>query len=238
MGFGIDMLRMRKPVAAGGGAYGLKSFVAMSGLSNPSVTSVAASMPAGIAVGDLLLAHIVGIGNNPNTVISPPAGWTQIDHKSLHTVTDWAAALFYRIADGTEGASATFSFNQSVRPHWAVTCVGGTEQSPPYEGLATQGGGSGSPVAPATTTTEANELVLHFYASGITGAGSAVDWLTPGAGWTQYYDVPKDNFSAQGEANIGMSYQIIASAGAVASETATITAGPNWRTFTIGIKPA
>ena len=66
------------------------------------------SLPAGIVSGDLL---IVIFGIPLDRVITFPAGWTQtINHLSLSLIRQ---AIFFRVADGTEGASITVTVSTS-----------------------------------------------------------------------------------------------------------------------------
>ena len=69
-------------------------------------TSHVCTLPAGIAVGDLLLAVVVCDGD---AAMTWPAGWTALTNGAGASGTAVRSEARYRIADGAEGASITIT---------------------------------------------------------------------------------------------------------------------------------
>ena len=67
-----------------------------------STSTVVVTKPSGLAVGDLMVAQIVG------SSLSTPSGWTLI--RSDNIASDPYSTLFYKFADSTDTAASNFSF--------------------------------------------------------------------------------------------------------------------------------
>lgn len=76
--------------------------------SGTSVISMDCPNPTGLAAGDLIVAAALIVG--PTRVINTPAGYTVVQRVS-NMDGDSELAVFYRIADGSEGVTTTFSWN-------------------------------------------------------------------------------------------------------------------------------
>lgn len=87
-----------------------------------STTSQTLNLPGGIASGDLLVAHIRSPGA---TTFTFPAGWTQIRNASPDGADD-QLGIFYRTADGTEGATITVTLSSAARMSGIVWLITGT----------------------------------------------------------------------------------------------------------------
>ena len=73
-------------------------------------TSCVITKPAGLAVGDLMIAQVVGtdpVSGNLGT-FTAPAGWTSIRQDTMSS--NLASALFWKIADASDVAASTFTF--------------------------------------------------------------------------------------------------------------------------------
>jgi hypothetical protein len=78
----------------------------------------AISTPASVAVGEILVTLIV---NDANTYPTAPSGWTTLGEVDNGTSSGSSpfrphTSVYYRVADGTEGSSQTWSFNTSAYP--------------------------------------------------------------------------------------------------------------------------
>ena len=111
-------------------------------------TSHTVSLPASIAAGDLLIillfAYDPGLGGPPD--LSTPSGWTQ-----LYDIDDAVSSLagYYRIADGSEGASVNVvSSNNSNSVHNSYR-ISGFTGTPEVSARAT--GVSATPNPPSHT---------------------------------------------------------------------------------------
>ena len=84
---------------------------ATTALAAQSSTSISLNKPSGVVAGDVLLAVIT---KNVQTIgtTGPPSGWTQVDARGINTTSannKTHGSVFYRVADGTEGASFSFT---------------------------------------------------------------------------------------------------------------------------------
>ena len=78
----------------------------------------AVTLPGGIAAGDLLIT----IASNPGAPWGAlPSGWTQIPNVNLQATNGVSTIAAYRHADGSEGATATWSITAGGRKIAAVT---------------------------------------------------------------------------------------------------------------------
>lgn len=145
-----------------------------------NVASAAFTKPAGLSIGDLL---VIFACNGGTLAFNTPAGFTLIDNISAGAI---GAALyaFYRIVDGTEGASFTLSVsggsNEIYGGVYGITGIAGT----PIEAHATASDTSGNtaPTCPSVTLSGNNRLVL-FCESGFSLAS-----ITAPAGSTKRWD--------------------------------------------------
>lgn len=87
-------------------------------------TTPAVSLPAGISAGDLLLVIIGVSAVSAGLTITPPAGWTQ-EFYQQNGNNEGAFGAYSKVADGTEGATVTFTLNQSRQSsHYSARITG------------------------------------------------------------------------------------------------------------------
>lgn len=132
-----------------------------------NVTSVVVNKPAGVAVGDLLLVEISD--NNATAGWSSP-GWTA--GPSFDRIFS-----FWRIADGSEGASFTFTFSGSGRVG-AMIChrITGAHQTAPIDvssGVVVASGAANPISLPSITTTGPDRLLLAVFYSKTATVGTS-----------------------------------------------------------------
>lgn len=124
------------------------------GFGNANVTL---NKPSGTAVGEILVAYItVYLG----TAISKPTGWTQVYAIQNGNVY---AGCYYRVVDGTEGSSFTWTNTSSTdRATGVIFRVGGADTTTPTDGSGTssQTGDSAADTSPSVTTTVDQDLIL------------------------------------------------------------------------------
>lgn len=131
-----------------------------------SAASLTLPVPAGTASGDVMVAHVVlhthSFAANP---LPAPSGWTRVraDSDNNHVV----AAVFWRVATGSEPASFTFTNNSGDTSQQAVGAImayRGVNTSAPIDAHAGTPSISGSDalVAPSVTTTRPNTRLLSF----------------------------------------------------------------------------
>jgi hypothetical protein len=126
--------------------------------SNAATTSVTVPAPAN-ATGDLLLAT-VDVRGTP--VVSPPAGWTLLRTDSAGTAI--RKATYWRIANASEPASYTWTFNKAQNGVGTILAYDGVSPTAPIEASSGQGNASSTSItAPSVTTESPNSLVVGLF---------------------------------------------------------------------------
>ena len=212
-------------------------------------TSITIPVPpstVGSANGDLLVA-VVGVFQNPAT--SFPAGWTAVDpglagFNGATCTSDGdppgipcQLSIYWKFSDGTE-TSVSVGFGSTNHNAGAVLRYSDTHASMPIGPVASQNG-TGAPVAPAITTTEANTLVLRA-AVGDADPGAGGDTQSPLIGGPATERFALQSTTPQVIAATVMvaasdAVQAVAGNSGTANFTGT---GENWAAATVGIRPA
>ncbi len=125
---------------------------------NTFVTSINVPLPGGVQAGDLLELICVTQEDVANAPGAPnqPAGWSTRYSFFQSIGFRPHVTKFYRIADGSEGATVTVSWGQAARVHAATVAWRGVDQSNPY-GVTTPlfvGGWSNTTPNPPTIQSE------------------------------------------------------------------------------------
>jgi Big-like domain-containing protein len=153
-------------------------FRSASGDGNATATSLVLSAPAGIAVGDLLLASI-DVRGSPG--ITAPAGWTLVrSDQSGYTIKQ---AIYYKVATVSEPASYTWSWGGAQGASGGISAYSGVDSSAPIAASAGQVNASSTSItAPSVTTTGPNQLVVGVFG---TAAATAI---APPSGYSERFD--------------------------------------------------
>jgi hypothetical protein len=169
----------RHAVAGGG------SSIAYVSTSAQTSNSVVPTYPASISAGDFLLATVIGNTTTASTLdYSAPAGWTRITKVATPGTNSSVLSLFYRIADGSESGTVTFTGNGTgANANNAVISrfTGATK----LEGLVARSTPNHDVTAissPAVTTTGTGRLIVNVFGS-VNPSGIAEE-----ASWTEAYD--------------------------------------------------
>jgi hypothetical protein len=130
---------------------------------DPATVSPVASLPAGVQSGHFLLAWIVTSASNSLNSIT---GWNQIGSTLTDSINDSSQALLYRVADGTEGSSWTFTnlLTTSQTNLIVISAWSGVDTSNPINTSASQAG-SGNATAisgPSITPTNNNTMIIQL----------------------------------------------------------------------------
>ncbi len=138
-------------------------------IANSATNSLAVSLPAGVAEGDLLLAHLAIDDDAPT--FTPPAGWTELLAVDSGGFTPVTSATFWRIAGASEPANVTFSWSGG-----AEKGVGGivayANVADSWLGAGAYSWGSGSTgTAPDVTSPSDDTIVIRLLASEDTNLG-------------------------------------------------------------------
>jgi len=154
--------------------------------------SINVAKPAGLAVGDLMIAQMVADDLTPIPTITPPAGWTTKDSQAVTTIL--LGVLYQKVADAADVAASTFTFSTTGQG-----LVGGiiAISNPDPVTLIDQVNGSNGTSGTVITTsgitpTRADDIMLIFGYYGNSSPSrtfSGYSIATTNPTWTEIYDV-------------------------------------------------
>ena len=207
----------------------------------PSIAAVAASatpatstthlcaLPAGIKVGDLLLAVVVCDGD---AAMTWPAGWTAPTNGAGASGTAVRSEARYRVANGGEGSELEITGGDVawVSRVWALT---GHKNTAPECAAAT--GTSADATPPALTPSWGSEATLWLVHAAWDGRPAFTFWPVPYSRAARLAPHVADSGGASGwvqQASAGYArHQIAHAPGPLTSATAA------WRALTIAVEP-
>ena len=172
---------------------------------NGATNTATVALPAGVVLGDLLLAQVTQRGATAPT-ITPPAGWTQVTSQT--NASTLSMVIYRKVATAAEPASYTWTFSVSDRIAAAVVAFRDVETTTPVNVSASQSNAaSTSYTAPSLTPTEAGTMLVAFYVAP-NGNGS----VTAATGMTAAYSA--GNGAGSNGQVIGASYAVQSASGA------------------------
>ena len=182
------------------------------------------NLPTGIEAGDLLLAFFVSDGN---VTIAFPGGWTELfQDNSAGQVT---FGTFYRIADGTEGATIVVETDINQMTAHTTYRITGYYGVPEVGELVT--GNSANPDPPRFTPSWGTSETLWFAATGYDS------WATVSAYPVNYTDGRSDGAVNLQGCGTGIARREREGTGEDPG-TFTITIGEEWVANTVAIRSA
>lgn len=218
------------PAFLGGATDGpTPTFVAVSANGNGTT----AAMPAGWAVGDLLMIFASAY---LDTFTDPaghniPSGWAEIGSYLLNFNSQYRSRIraFSRIAQSGDSTVSLTVSDGSSRFNSVMLAYRGVNTSSPFEGvdaLGTQSASSSIPYAQITTL-GVNRVVLQV----ITAWNTVGVASTPASGWTERFDYGSG-------IGIAIDERTFASAGLTSAGNQTRTVSVPWGRLAFAIKPA
>jgi hypothetical protein len=139
-------------------------------------TTITPALPAGLAVGNLIIS-VAAVKNN--STLTWPAGWTKVNQ--TNSGASWTVAWAWRInATGVTAPAITIGTSAAATAQcWSYT---GQDPSNPIGALGTVQAGTTTPhTSTAITTTRANSLAIYI------DAAAANTVLTQPTGYTQNF---------------------------------------------------
>ncbi|WP_288955763.1 T9SS type A sorting domain-containing protein [uncultured Polaribacter sp.] len=135
---------------------------------NTNVNSITINIPSG-NVNDLLIAAISSDERNTQT-FNTPSGWTLIQ-SNIAPNTNASLAVYYRVADGSEGATQAFTVGLNDELCGAIIRYDDVDNLPnPIDVSALARANTGSANPPAITTNNNSSTVINIVA--VDGTGS------------------------------------------------------------------
>lgn len=194
-----------------------------------SVSSMPVNLPSSIASGDLLIA-IAEVRNSGTWTL--PSGWTQLfSPVAAGGVGDFTA--FYRICDGTEGSTATWTASVASTASWQVRQITNWQgTTPPEVTTANSGGAVSTNNPPSLTPSWGADNTLWLAVMGDTAQTVSITGAP-----TNYDDLTSNSVSSGGSAcNTGSAFRQTNTA---TEDPAGFTTGSDrwWMAATIAIRP-
>jgi len=205
---------------------------AVEGAESSVTTSYSASLPPGISSGDLLVMF-AAVGSGSNRTITDPSGWTLFwDAAAVGNIRDTKG--WYRVADGSEGASVSISASGlATWAHGAYRISGADTSTAPEEGTAATGTGTNAnppSVAPSWGSAKNLFLTVMFGRQGATSNVTAAP--------TSYMNLREGGDTSQNNSVVGGFAQRQLEASSDDPGPFTSTSLTDWIAQTVAIRPA
>jgi PKD repeat protein len=185
-GTGTTASRTITVTAGPGGSGSISAASSTTAVSTTAATSVTVNRPAGVATGDVLIAHINV--NNAAALTSAPAGWAPVvDPLSINARATVFA--YYKVVSDAAAEPASYTWPMSAAETWnaGMTAYRGVDTETPFDTAAAT---ASNPVTAATsltvpgvTTTTEGAMVV-----GGVGVNNAIATVTQPAGWTESWE--------------------------------------------------
>ncbi len=178
--------------------------------STAGATSVSCDKPASVAVGDLMIAHVT---QRLAEAVMVSGGWTLIASGVTSNVPLVKGDVYYRIVDGTEAASFSFSWTTSQKAVVGIARITGASTIAPIDAAGTPHAPVSSvtdEVVAAVTTTGPNRLLLA-----IGWTADNITWTVP-AGMTEAWDIATTNVNDVAQV---LAYETVPTAGSTGTRT-------------------
>ena len=200
-----------------------------------TTTSLTISKPTGVVTGDILIVNIAQEGNN--TTNPTATGWTLVAGADLAGNTLRRGTVLYRVANGTEGASFTFTLGSG-----ATSAVGDIVA---FSGVDTSGAtpfdvapgtisvqASQTAVAATTITTASANAAVIMFGEAVGSAPTWSGWVTTSPGTlAELYDNQSTG------ASVGAAWAIKTTAGTTGAGAATLSSAQRNGGILIALKP-
>lgn len=193
--------------------------------------------PAGLAVGDLLLAFHVGDNDALLANMTAPASWTEIASQAAVSGAQPAMKVWHRIATSTETAALNFSFSAGGGGVFcsagilAITAGTFDPTAPLSPTFTINAANSTSHVAPSLTGI-VNGLLVTAHSTDQGGASSTS--YTPPSGMTEHVDTA----ASPGWTCVEVNTLAVTSTAATGTKTATCTASRPATSISLIVSPA
>jgi hypothetical protein len=192
--------------------------------------------PAGVQVGDFMLAVLQKQGNGSITAV--PSGWTLLVDEKTATVTNAGCHLlvYYKVATSSEDNTYTWEVGTGVSGAMAILAYRGVDLgTTTWSSVNNDTAATDIPAPTVTTVNDDAVLVTVHAVNPNTGSGTA-NFTTP-SGMTERYD---SNLTSDGttlRAGLGVFDNVIETAGATGTVTSTCGDNGRYVAFSIALEP-
>lgn len=148
--------------------------------------------PAGLAVDDLMIAHVSSVASgDPVIATTPPGGWTEIRQDEGGATKRNRGALFWKIADAADAAASAFTFTTDTSGNLgAISAWTGHDTSTPINAHNGQHNNiSRTITSPAITPSVANCVICLFCSAYNDYSVGSYAIVTSDPGLDEAYDI-------------------------------------------------
>jgi len=182
-------------------------------------SALSISKPSGVVSGDLI---VFAVGTDSAETRTGPAGFTS---KSATNVSDQRLQIWYKVADGTEGASFSCGAGGANSAGFCVA-YSGVDNTTPFDVAAgTNGSGTGASITAASITPTTNGCQILFVGCRDSNSNSPQTVSPPSGSWAEQVDITVAGETCWANAYLADFNQ--ATAGAVGTTTATASSTAN-----------
>ncbi len=196
-------------------------------------TTITITKPAGLATGNVMVAHVTTRDTGGYTTV--PAGWTLVTSQPLPN-SGGESGVWYKVATASEPASYTWGWAGQNDAVGAVGAYSGTWTAAgpiEWQAGASTTGTSNAPGGGSLDTTLNNDMLLL-----LVGAGSNANVSTTPAGMTNRYDLTSSSGAPSVRASgQGFDQQLTTAATGI-TRSYTMTGTADWAATLLAIKPA
>jgi hypothetical protein len=202
--------------------------------SSTTNASLTISKPSGVVVGDIMIMNISRYYSSGSNSCPTSTGWTQMVCQTLGG--NWWGGLMYRVVDGTEGTSFTFSLTNNNYAAGSIVAFSGVNPSSPFDvtpGTLSTQTASTSVSATSIATVTNNAAIIMFGMASSSPYSSFSGWSTTSPGsLTEIYDNGGATYQA-----VGAAWAIKTTAGSTGAGSATISSSGHNGGILIALKP-
>jgi hypothetical protein len=185
------------------------SFASVASTTYAESTTVVVTKPTGLAVGDLMVAHIGVQSIDSTDSITPPSGWAEVQSNADGSM---ASALFTKVAVSGDVDASNFTFtsgNPAAVIAGAIYRITGAGGTPQVSGEFKANASDTPSFAVGITPAVADTLILLFVATrdadgGRTASNYAIATSNPS--WTEGYDLTGTAGSGEDDYSLSSAY--------------------------------
>jgi hypothetical protein len=199
-------------------------------ISASAITTMNVTMPASISSGDLLIAA-AHVRNTGTWTLS--TGWVELGSQ-VGGATVGELTVFYKIADGTEGATQTFTASVGTSVVWHTRKITDWHGTTPPE-MATASGDVSDANPPTLTPSWGSDETLWISVAGHSAISPTAFSAAP-AGYTDFLN----SGASAGGASVSLATAYLVSTTATEDPGAFTTSGSNryWAAANIAVRPS
>jgi len=203
--------------------------------SSTSTTTVTVTRPASVVTGNLMVAQV---SIRSNAAITAPAGWTTIGNLRTNGAT-MEQRIYYRVATAADTAATTYqwSWTGNADATAGILAYSGVDATSPFDVTPSDNANTGTTAtATGLTTTQANDMLIAYYAAQGQSGPAVTMTQDTGQGMTEEYNQQSGSGPSSRIRQVGAD-GAQAAVGATGNKTATISTSTPWVSHLVALMP-